>query len=565
MMARQGAWTVSFGAFLLAFSLTGAAGVEKWGRGLVALEKEGGVFLGWRLLAEDPEGVRFHLFRREGDGPERRLTESPLTATNFVDTQVERGKTYRYQVRALVGQQEVGRSREVAVAVTGTPKPFIAIPLQGKYQAQKVAIADLDGDGELDFVIKQPNFNVDPYQAPGYWKPSPDTYKLEAYRSDGTFLWRYDLGWAIELGIWYSPYLAYDVDGDGRAEVLTKAGEGDPREPTGHVQSGPEWLLMLDGLTGKEKRRLPWISREGYEDYNRASRNFLAIAFLDGRNPFVIVQRGTYGLIRILALDGQLQTVWRFEAPRGSPAAGQGAHCLHAADVDGDGRDELVIGSACIDDDGSLRWSTGLGHPDVCIIADIDPERPGLEVFYGIEPRRQRNGICLVDARTGQILWGWEKPTTHIHAQGMVADIDPNHPGMEGFAGERDFPEQRWLLNARGEVLLQGKIPTLSPRAVWWDDDLQKEVLLGSHLVHWATQREWLRIEGTLLGIADVLGDWREEILTCTEGELRIYTTPIPTAKRYRCLMQDRQYRLGVAAMSMGYLCPPQLSQFAPR
>ncbi len=549
-------------SLILAAMPLAAFASERLGRGLVALECECGVFLSWRFLVNDPENVRFHIFRRDENSLWRRLTSEPLAVTNFTDTQVEPNKTYRYQVRAFIGNSEIGRSKEVVVTVTGKPKSYIAIPLQGKYRAQKVAIADLDGDGELDFVIKQPDFNVDPYQAPGYWRPSPDTYKLEAYLSDGTFLWRHDLGWSIELGIWYSPYLAYDVDGDGKAEVLTKAGEGDPREPTGHVMKGPEWLLMLDGLTGKEKGRVPWISREGYEDYNRASRNFLAVAYLDGRNPFIIMQRGTYGLIRIVALDSQLRTVWQFEAPRGSPAAGQGAHCLHAADVDGDGKDELVIGSACVDDDGKLLWSTGLGHPDVCVVADIDPDRPGLEIFYGIEPRRQRDGICLVDARTGQIIWGWDKPTTHIHAQGMVADIDPNHRGMECFAGERDFPEQRWLLSAKGKILLEGKIPTLSPRAVWWDDDPQKEVLIGNRLIHWATQKELLRVEGTLVGIADVIGDWREEIITCVDGELRIYTTTIPTNRRHRCLMQDRHYRLGVAAMSMGYFCPPQLSRF---
>ncbi|MCS7191905.1 MAG: silent information regulator protein Sir2, partial [Armatimonadetes bacterium] len=243
--------------------------LERLGRGLVAIECERGVFLSWRLLATDFKNVRFHVFRREENSPWQRLTNEPLTATNFTDTQVVQGKTYRYQVRTL---GNIVHSKEIAVTVTGKPKPYLAIPLQGKYRAQKVAIADLNGDGEFDFVIKQPDFNVDPYQAPGYWRPSPDTFKLEAYLSDGTFLWRHDLGWSIELGIWYSPYVAYDVDSDGKAEVLTKAGEGDPREPTGHVMKGPEWLLMLDGMKGKEKRKTPWISREGYEDYNLASR-----------------------------------------------------------------------------------------------------------------------------------------------------------------------------------------------------------------------------------------------------------------------------------------------------
>ncbi|MCS6860772.1 MAG: hypothetical protein NZT92_10690 [Abditibacteriales bacterium] len=550
---------------------------EKLSRGLVALECERGVFLSWRWLTTDAADTRFQVLRRVGN--ERRamrLTEKPIPLTHFTDTQVERGQTYHYQVRAVVGNKEVGNGRravpdgrravpqEVTVTVTGSPKPYLAIPLQGKYRVQKVAIADLDGDGELDFVLKQPDFNVDPYQAPNYWKPSPDTYKLEAYRSDGKFLWRHDLGWSIELGIWYSPYLAYDVDGDGRAEVLTKAGEGDPREPTGHVQSGPEYLLMLDGMTGRVKQRVDWISREGYEDYNRACRNFLAIAYLDGRTPSVIMQRGTYGLIRVVALNKDLQkTVWQFEAPRGSPAAGQGAHCLHAADVDGDGKDELVIGAACIDDNGQLLWSLKMGHPDVCYVTDFDPDRPGLEIFYGFETRQKQNGVCLVDARTGQILWGWDKPTTHVHNQGMVGDIDPRHRGMEGYAGERDLPD-RWLYSAKGELLSRQDLGTLSPRAVWWDGDAQKEVITrGGRLLHWASQKELLRIEGNVIGIADVVGDWREEILTCVEGELRIYTTTTPTEWRYPWLMQDRQYRLGVAAMSMGYFCPPQLSQWA--
>jgi rhamnogalacturonan endolyase len=275
------------------------------------------------------------------------------------------------------------------------------------------------------------------------------------------------------------------------------------------------------------------------------------------------MQRGTYGLIRTVALNKELKkTVWQFEAPRGSPAAGQGAHCLHAADVDGDGKDELVIGAACLDDNGQLLWSLRMGHPDVCYVTDFDPDRPGLEIFYGFETRQKQNGVCLADARTGQILWGWDKPTTHVHSQGMVADIDPQHRGMEGYAGERDLPD-RWLYNAKGELISRQDLGTLAPRAVWWDGDEQKEVLVRGRLLHWASQKELLRVEGTVVGIADVVGDWREEILTGVDGELRIYTTTTPTDLRHPCLMQDRQYRLGVAVMSMAYFCPPQLSQWA--
>jgi len=149
----------------------------------------------------------------------------------------------------------------------------------------KVGIADLDGDGIYEYIIKQPNFNTDPYQRPGYWKKSTTTYKLEAYRIDGTMMWRHDMGWSIEAGIWYSPWVVYDVDGDGKAEVYCKAGEGDPRDEKGLVQTGPEYMVKLDGQTGEVIAKMPWLSRDGFSQYNYYCRNFLTVAYLDGRKP----------------------------------------------------------------------------------------------------------------------------------------------------------------------------------------------------------------------------------------------------------------------------------------
>ena len=131
--------------------------------------------------------------------------------------------------------------------MSGSLKPYLGIPLSGDYDFQQVGVGDLDGDGALEYIIKQPNFNTDPYQQPGYWKPSTTTYKIEAYKLDGTMLWRYDMGWSIEAGIWYSPWVVYDVDGDGKAEVYCKGGEGDPRDEKGLVLTGPEYLVKLDG------------------------------------------------------------------------------------------------------------------------------------------------------------------------------------------------------------------------------------------------------------------------------------------------------------------------------
>ena len=164
-----------------------------------------------------------------------------------------------YYVRPDDDGREGPGSEGATVVPTAEGRAYLSIKLDGTHTFQKVGIADLDGDGLLDFVIKQPNTNVDPYEK--YWKRSTNTYKLEAYRSDGTFLWRYDLGWAIECGIWYSPYVVFDFDGDGRAEVAVKTGEGDPRDPDGRVTSGPEYLSILDGRTGKERTRVEWPSR----------------------------------------------------------------------------------------------------------------------------------------------------------------------------------------------------------------------------------------------------------------------------------------------------------------
>ncbi|GAI21019.1 unnamed protein product, partial [marine sediment metagenome] len=200
------------------------------------------------------------------------------------------------------------------------------------------------------------------------------------------------------------------MDGDGKAEVYCKAGVGDPRDEKGLVQSGPEYLVKLDGQTGKVVAKTAWLSRDGFSDYNRYCRNFLTVAYLDGRTPSLIMQRGTYNLIKIQALDKDFNQIWYWEAPQEKKKyRGQSSHGLITADVDGDGKDELVIGAAVVDDNGKGLWTLEMGHPDVCYVADIDPGNPGLEVFYGFETRQKTDGICVVDAKTGRKLWAHKK------------------------------------------------------------------------------------------------------------------------------------------------------------
>ncbi|MCX6902771.1 MAG: silent information regulator protein Sir2 [Verrucomicrobia bacterium] len=472
-----------------------------------------------------------------------------------MDTKTK-GRDGFYVIQPIGGGAKAEASRPEK---TGGDAGFVRIKLQGNYRAQKVGLADLDGDGQLDYLVKQPDFNTDPYQQPGYWKKSQDTYKLEAYRHDGTFLWRYDMGWAIEEGIWYSPVVAYDLDGDGKAEVFCKAGEGDPREPAGHVRSGAEYLVVLDGLTGKVKKKLPWPSREGFEDYNYYCRNLMGIAYLDGRQPHLIVERGTYTIIKVQAYDPLLNLKWSWEASgEYKKYRGQGMHGMHAADVDGDGRDEVIIGSAVIDDDGKPLWTTGKGHPDACYVADIDPARPGLEIFYGIEPGKKSNTVCLVEASTGKQIWGSPEITVHVHSQGMVADIIPEHPGLECYAGEAKGGTNYWLYTAGGQLLNHENLGDLAPRPVYWLDGPTKVFETRGKLYRYPRQQVG-QIEGRVVAIADCLGDWREEMITALEGEIRIYTTTIPATTRRVCLMQDRLYRTDVAAQTMGYFYPPQL------
>ncbi len=547
----------------LLWSAATVRGAEELNRGVVALERgRGQVFVSWRLLQADPSDVAFNLYRRDilADSLVR-VNKKPITdCTCWLDSAVTVGALYRYHVRPVTGGKEGAASESFFVRAFPQRRPFVRIMLQGDYDFHNVAVADLDGDGAYDYVIKQPDFNTDPWHEPGYWQRSPGTFKLEAYSSAGKFLWRYDMGWAIEMGSWYSPFVVYDIDGDGRAEMYTKAGEGDPREIDGEVISGPEYLVKVDGLSGQVLSRIPWFDRKGFDTLSPQTRNFLAVAYLDGKTPVLIMQRGTYGIIKTGAFDGDLKPIWYWEADgKDKKFQGQGQHGLTAADIDGDGRDELVLGSAVLDDNGAALWTTGLGHPDVGYVADIDPGRPGLEIFYGIEPPRKSNGVCLVEAKTGKILWGFDGPTRHVHEQGMLGDIDASHPGMECYAGESDR-SQFWLYSAAGERLSDKPFGDndLAPHAVWWDADPQKEIVSGDKLFKF--DGDTLQtLEGRVVGIADVLGDWREELIVSLPGELRIYSTDIPAVTRRVCLMQDRQYRTSVAAASMGYFYPPQL------
>ena len=537
---------------------------EELDRGLVALRTPAGVYLSWRLLESDAWDAPFAVFRVQADGTLAKLAENLRRTTDFLDREAPAGAV-AYRVRPGASGADATAPAEAAAV------PCVTIRLQDpKTTFQKVGVVDLDGDGRLDYVLKTPRDNIDP--AGSYWKPSPDTYVLEAYRHDGTFLWKLDLGWAIERGIWYSPLVIWDLDGDGCAEVAAKIGEGDPRDEDGRVTQGPEWLAVFGGRDGTELARVPWPSRDGFRNYNLASRNQIAVAYLDGKTPCLLALRGTYARMKVDAYefrDGMLHGLWKYDNEK-LPRRywGQGEHMTHCFDADGDGRDEVLLGSLMLDDTGVPLWTTGMGHPDYAYIGDHDPARPGLEIFYGIETRARKNGLSMVDPATGKFLWGLDEPTVHIHGKGLCADIDPTVPGRECFGLDctSKVPDVRrgpWLWSASGDLLwYEGTdLPkTYSLQSAYWDADLQREIVRGGRISDYRGANLATGVSGGIALVADVLGDWREELIASVPGELRVYSTTIPASDRRVCLLRDRIYRADTVMDTMGYTAVPTLS-----
>jgi rhamnogalacturonan endolyase len=358
--------------------------------------------------------------------------------------------------------------------------------------------------------------------------------------------------------------IVYDFDGNGKAEVALKTAEGDYRNAeSNRVLTGPEYCSVWNGETGAEIAKADWIERGKPDDWgdtvgNRMNRHMMGLAYLDGKTPAILVLRGIYGLMKMdawLLQDGQLQKAWRWtNEMAGWKYQGQGQHSIHVADIDGDGFDEILNGSIAVDQDGRTMWSTGLGHGDRFYISDIDPDRPGLEIWYSYEDPHPQNGVSLWDARTGDLIFGTRDETGDDQVdRALAADIDPNYPGMECWATDFYFSSQ-------GEPI-PGDIPPLDGM-VWWDADLLREIETEGQVSKWQGEVLTTNIEGNVQIWADLFGDWREEIATYHEGEIRIYTTTIPAADRRVCLTQDPLYRADVALKAMGYDQVPMTSYY---
>ena len=563
---------------------------------MVAVATSNGVFVSWRMLGTEADSVAYNVYRNGS-----KLTASPLTnSTNYVDTAGSATATYR--VAAVVGGVEQAMSNASAVwaqqyltvklqrPVGGTTPDGVAYD----YSPNDVSVGDVDGDGSYELFVKWDPSNSKDNSQSGY----TGNVFVDAYKLDGTRLWRIDLGRNIRAGAHYTQFIAYDLDGDGKAELAMKTADGtidgagtvignataDHRNSTGYILSGPEYLTVFNGLTGKAMATTDYVPARGTvsawgDSYgNRVDRYLAGVAYLDGQRPSLIMSRGYYTRAVIAAWDwrdGKLASRWTFDSNTSGNSAyrGQGAHSLVISDVNDDGKDDIVFGAATIDSSGKGLYSTGLGHGDALHVSDFDPSRRGKEVMMVHEEPGSygAHGVEMHDAATGKILWSLPGGGADV-GRGVVMDIDARYPGAESWATVGG------LTSAKGESISVNR-PSRVNFGVYWDGDLLRELLDGTTIDKWNPSTEKLdrlltaydfgaasnnTTKATPNLSADLFGDWREEVIwrNSNNTELLIFTTTIPTAERLRTLMHDTQYRSAIANQNSAYNQPPNTSFF---
>ena len=454
----------------------------------------------------------------------------------------------------------------------------------------------MDGDGEYELIVKWDPSNSHDNAHDGY----TGNVFFDCYRLNGEKLWRIDLGHNVRAGAHYTQFMVFDLDGDGRAEVVMKTSDGtidgkgkvigdadtDYREKgvpgkgktpvnQGRILTGNEYLTVFNGLTGAAMHTIDYIPARGnLSDWgdNRANRSdrFLAcVAYLDGVHPSVVMCRGYYTRAVLAAFDWdgkRLKQHWVFDSnnPGCEGYAGQGNHNLRVGDVDGDGCDEILYGSCAIDHDGKGLYTTGMGHGDAMHLTGFSPDMPGLQVWDCHENRK--DGSSFRDAATGKVLF--QIKSNIDVGRCMAADIDPRNPGVEMWSAD-----SHGVHNFKGEVIRSAVKPLSINMAVWWDGDLLRELLdhetVSKYDWEADTCRPLIKFEGCAFNNGtksnpclqgDIVGDWREEVLVRTEDShaLRLYISPIPTSYRFHTFLEDPVYRISIATQNVAYNQPTQ-------
>lgn len=593
--------------------------METLDRGLVAVRASSdSVMLSWRYLSSDGTDQKFDVYR---NGKKVGSTVSQKgkgnTSTCFMDYNPTASAT-TYEVKPAKGKL-TGKW----VLPADAPLGYLDIPLnrpqatskgegrwQVTYSPNDASMADLDGDGQMEIVLKwDPNNSRDNSQS-----GITDPVIIDAYKLDGTQLWRINLGRNIRAGAHYTQFMVYDLDGDGCAEVVMKTADGtvdgkgtvigdkdadwregvqdreethfnSPQHPGerfrgegrrrgGFIAKGPEYLTVFSGKSGEAIETIDYqpargdVSDWGDNYANRSERYLACVAYLDGEHPSVVMCRGYYTRMTLWALDfdgKHLKQRWLFDSNNeGREYFGQGNHNLRVADVDGDGKDEIIYGSSAIDDNGKGLYSTRMGHGDAMHVTGFFPNDDKLYVWTCHE--NKHDGSELHDAATGKVLAQFFSNSDVGRC--MAADIDPNNPGLEMWSSASGG-----LVGVSGKVIAGGASQLSINFGVWWDGDLLRELLDHEAVskYDWNEQvcRPLFRMEdcqfnnGTKSNpalCADVLGDWREEVLTRTKDNehLRLYVSTMPTSYRFYSFLEDPVYRLSIVYQNTAYNQPTQ-------
>ncbi len=572
--------------------LQAARNIEWLDRGLVAVKTSSGVFLSWRVLGTDPSDIGFNLYR---DGT--KVNASPITTcSNYTDASGSTSSTYTVKPVINGVENSVGGTAKVWSSQSLTIKLNRPTSSNCTYSPNDCSVGDVDGDGQWEIILKWDPSNSQDNSKSG----KTDKVYLDCYELDGTQRWRIDLGYNIRAGAHYTQFLVGDYDGDGKAEVVcktapgTKDGKGNYlskgpaasadhskvyRNSKGYILTGPEYLTIFNGLTGQEISTVDFnpgrgtVSSWGDSYGNRCDRFLATNAYLgNNNNPSIVYVRGYYTRMAVTAWDFNGSTLsqrWYYNAATsGKEGYGQGNHNLACGDVDNDGYDEIIHGACAIDHNGKFMYRTGLGHGDAMHFGDLNPDRNGLEVFCVHEEKSAAYGYEYHDARTGTIIGGAKTGTDN--GRGMAADIDASSKGYEAWSGGNGN-----VIKCDGSE--GGTRNGLSQNfRLYWDGDLQDELMDGGYtedltITKWISNNKVNTIY-TLPGkscnttkrtpnlSADILGDWREEVISHNGAdEIYITTTVIPTTYKMYTLMHDPIYRNAISWQNTAYNQPPHL------
>lgn len=589
-------------------SFAATAQMEKLGRGLSVANAGTGVFLSWRLLGTDPTDATFTLYRDgteiariAGCAPTSYLDASGSVASAYTLKDSDGNVSSPVIVLENRYKDNYGEAAWKSIQLDRPASLTMPDGSTCSYLPNDMSVGDLDGDGEYELILKWDPTNSKDNASDGY---TGNVY-IDAYRLDGTKLWRIDMGKNIRAGAHYTQMMVYDLDGDGIAEIALKTSDGtvdgkgkvigdanaDYRTSAGRILSGNEYLTVFSGKTGEAITTIDYVPGRGAtsawgDNYgNRSERMLAAIAYLDGVHPSLVMCRGYYAAAYMVAFDFDGKTLrqrWMLASTvDGSGIFGEGNHNLSVGDLDGDGRDEIVFGSAAVNPDGTLRYRTGFGHGDAMHLSDMDPDSPGLEVYAVHEEKTNKYAEEFRDP-SGNVIWGTLQ-TGVDNGRGLAADIDSTSRGFE-----------MWSTTSGGIRTVSGNLlssvtPSYNFR-LYWDGDLQDELLdatgsggSGGKLEKWNSSAQRIdrilnlyKINNSTLNnytkanpclSADIFGDFREEIIARNSADssvVNIIATLATTPHRVYTLMHDRQYRLSVAWQNVAYNQPPHLGYFLP-